>query len=113
MKHLCSLQFENELISKLDQEVEGGRGDEQYKILLEKTWGFFLSYNVATRVLSIIVLHRTKKRKLIILKMISRSLSAVWKLNRHTHDAVNDVADLVKNEKGQAVYAYWNAWLWT
>ncbi|XP_072561850.1 dedicator of cytokinesis protein 5 isoform X1 [Paramormyrops kingsleyae] len=29
--------FENELISKLDQEVEGGRGDEQYKILLEKT----------------------------------------------------------------------------
>uniref|UniRef100_A0A8C7MU29 Dedicator of cytokinesis 5 n=1 Tax=Oncorhynchus kisutch TaxID=8019 RepID=A0A8C7MU29_ONCKI len=29
--------FENELITKLDQEVEGGRGDEQYKILLEKT----------------------------------------------------------------------------
>uniref|UniRef100_A0A8B9CPS5 Dedicator of cytokinesis 5 n=1 Tax=Anser brachyrhynchus TaxID=132585 RepID=A0A8B9CPS5_9AVES len=29
-------QFENELITKLDQEVEGGRGDEQYKILLEK-----------------------------------------------------------------------------
>uniref|UniRef100_A0A2K6NUG4 Dedicator of cytokinesis 5 n=1 Tax=Rhinopithecus roxellana TaxID=61622 RepID=A0A2K6NUG4_RHIRO len=28
--------FENELITKLDQEVEGGRGDEQYKILLEK-----------------------------------------------------------------------------
>uniref|UniRef100_A0A672M4W1 Dedicator of cytokinesis protein 5-like n=1 Tax=Sinocyclocheilus grahami TaxID=75366 RepID=A0A672M4W1_SINGR len=30
-------KFENELITKLDQEVEGGRGDEQYKILLEKT----------------------------------------------------------------------------
>uniref|UniRef100_A0A8C7Z6R1 Dedicator of cytokinesis 5 n=1 Tax=Oryzias sinensis TaxID=183150 RepID=A0A8C7Z6R1_9TELE len=29
--------FENELIMKLDQEVEGGRGDEQYKVLLEKT----------------------------------------------------------------------------
>uniref|UniRef100_A0A803YG23 Dedicator of cytokinesis 5 n=1 Tax=Meleagris gallopavo TaxID=9103 RepID=A0A803YG23_MELGA len=29
-------QFENELITRLDQEVEGGRGDEQYKILLEK-----------------------------------------------------------------------------
>lgn len=29
-------QFENELITKLDQEVEGGRGDEQYKVLLEK-----------------------------------------------------------------------------
>uniref|UniRef100_A0AAY4ECP1 Dedicator of cytokinesis 5 n=1 Tax=Denticeps clupeoides TaxID=299321 RepID=A0AAY4ECP1_9TELE len=29
--------FENELITKLDQEVEGGRGDKQYKILLEKT----------------------------------------------------------------------------
>uniref|UniRef100_A0AAQ4R415 Dedicator of cytokinesis 5 n=1 Tax=Gasterosteus aculeatus aculeatus TaxID=481459 RepID=A0AAQ4R415_GASAC len=29
--------FENELITKLDQEVEGGRGDEQYKVLLEKT----------------------------------------------------------------------------
>ncbi|XP_029459966.1 dedicator of cytokinesis protein 5 isoform X2 [Rhinatrema bivittatum] len=28
--------FENELITKLDQEVEGGRGDEQYKMLLEK-----------------------------------------------------------------------------
>nr|XP_024106682.2 dedicator of cytokinesis protein 5 isoform X3 [Pongo abelii] len=28
--------FENELITKLDQEVEGGRGDEQYKVLLEK-----------------------------------------------------------------------------
>uniref|UniRef100_A0A671X7V6 Dedicator of cytokinesis 5 n=1 Tax=Sparus aurata TaxID=8175 RepID=A0A671X7V6_SPAAU len=27
----------NELITKLDQEVEGGRGDEQYKVLLEKT----------------------------------------------------------------------------
>lgn len=32
-----SFQFENELITKLDQEVEGGRGDEQYKVLLEKT----------------------------------------------------------------------------
>ncbi|XP_068594591.1 dedicator of cytokinesis protein 5 [Brachionichthys hirsutus] len=30
-------QFENELITKLDQEVEGGQGDEQYKVLLEKT----------------------------------------------------------------------------
>ncbi|XP_041065721.1 dedicator of cytokinesis protein 5 isoform X3 [Carcharodon carcharias] len=29
--------FENELITKLDQEVEGGRGDEQYKLLLERT----------------------------------------------------------------------------
>ncbi|XP_066570294.1 dedicator of cytokinesis protein 5 [Amia ocellicauda] len=29
--------FENELITKLDQEVEGGRGDKQYKFLLEKT----------------------------------------------------------------------------
>ncbi|XP_007936972.1 dedicator of cytokinesis protein 5 [Orycteropus afer afer] len=28
--------FENELITKLDQEVEGGRGDQQYKVLLEK-----------------------------------------------------------------------------
>uniref|UniRef100_A0A8C3RX73 Dedicator of cytokinesis 5 n=1 Tax=Chelydra serpentina TaxID=8475 RepID=A0A8C3RX73_CHESE len=28
--------LENELITKLDQEVEGGRGDEQYKALLEK-----------------------------------------------------------------------------
>ncbi|MEE6479058.1 hypothetical protein FKM82_012113 [Ascaphus truei] len=28
--------FENELITRLDQEVEGGRGDEQYKDLLEK-----------------------------------------------------------------------------
>ncbi|XP_052047074.1 dedicator of cytokinesis protein 5 isoform X2 [Apodemus sylvaticus] len=28
--------FENELITKLDQEVEGGRGDEEYKVLLEK-----------------------------------------------------------------------------
>lgn len=32
------MQFENELITKLDQEVEGGRGDEQYKVLLEKTY---------------------------------------------------------------------------
>uniref|UniRef100_A0A665TXY5 Dedicator of cytokinesis 5 n=1 Tax=Echeneis naucrates TaxID=173247 RepID=A0A665TXY5_ECHNA len=30
-------KFENELITKLDQEVEGGQGDEQYKALLEKT----------------------------------------------------------------------------
>ncbi|XP_072538135.1 dedicator of cytokinesis protein 5 isoform X2 [Salminus brasiliensis] len=28
--------FEHELITKLDQEVEGGQGDKQYKILLEK-----------------------------------------------------------------------------
>ncbi|XP_059499832.1 dedicator of cytokinesis protein 5-like isoform X3 [Stegostoma tigrinum] len=28
--------FENELITKLDQEVEGGRGDEQYKVILER-----------------------------------------------------------------------------
>ncbi|XP_043358891.1 dedicator of cytokinesis protein 5 isoform X2 [Dermochelys coriacea] len=28
--------LENELITKLDQEVEGGQGDEQYKALLEK-----------------------------------------------------------------------------
>uniref|UniRef100_G1P6P7 Dedicator of cytokinesis 5 n=1 Tax=Myotis lucifugus TaxID=59463 RepID=G1P6P7_MYOLU len=28
--------FENELITRLDQEVEGGKGDEQYKVLLEK-----------------------------------------------------------------------------
>uniref|UniRef100_A0A8B9QKV4 Dedicator of cytokinesis 1 n=1 Tax=Apteryx owenii TaxID=8824 RepID=A0A8B9QKV4_APTOW len=27
--------FENEIITKLDHEVEGGRGDEQYKVLLE------------------------------------------------------------------------------
>ncbi|TWW60672.1 Dedicator of cytokinesis protein 5 [Takifugu flavidus] len=33
----CTFEtFENELITKLDQEVEGGRGDEQYKVLLEK-----------------------------------------------------------------------------
>uniref|UniRef100_A0A8D2LJM2 Dedicator of cytokinesis 5 n=1 Tax=Varanus komodoensis TaxID=61221 RepID=A0A8D2LJM2_VARKO len=31
----CEFNF-NELITKLDQEVEGGRGDEQYKFLLEK-----------------------------------------------------------------------------
>lgn len=31
------LQFENELITRLDHAVEGGRGDEQYKVLLEKT----------------------------------------------------------------------------
>lgn len=37
IKYLYYFQFENELITKLDQEVEGGRGDEQYKILLEKT----------------------------------------------------------------------------
>ncbi|XP_075881740.1 dedicator of cytokinesis protein 5 [Nelusetta ayraudi] len=29
--------FENELITRLDHAVEGGRGDEQYKVLLEKT----------------------------------------------------------------------------
>lgn len=33
---LC-VQFENELITRLDHAVEGGRGDEQYKVLLEKT----------------------------------------------------------------------------
>ncbi|NXR70413.1 DOCK5 protein, partial [Rhadina sibilatrix] len=32
----CEFNFKNELITKLDQEVEGGRGDEQYKVLLEK-----------------------------------------------------------------------------
>uniref|UniRef100_A0A4W6FC61 Dedicator of cytokinesis 1 n=1 Tax=Lates calcarifer TaxID=8187 RepID=A0A4W6FC61_LATCA len=36
----CSFQrFENEIITKLDHEVEGGRGDEQYKVLFQKiTW---------------------------------------------------------------------------
>uniref|UniRef100_A0A8C4HLF0 Dedicator of cytokinesis 5 n=1 Tax=Dicentrarchus labrax TaxID=13489 RepID=A0A8C4HLF0_DICLA len=34
--NMC-IMFENELITKLDQEVEGGRGDQQYKVLLEKT----------------------------------------------------------------------------
>ncbi|XP_072524020.1 dedicator of cytokinesis protein 1 [Salminus brasiliensis] len=29
-------RFENEIITKLDHEVEGGRGDEQYKILFQK-----------------------------------------------------------------------------
>ncbi|KAK5881418.1 hypothetical protein CesoFtcFv8_022219 [Champsocephalus esox] len=29
-------QFENEIITKLDHEVEGGRGDEQYKVLFQK-----------------------------------------------------------------------------
>ncbi|MBN3290076.1 DOCK1 protein, partial [Polypterus senegalus] len=29
-------RFENEIITKLDHEVEGGRGDEQYKVLFEK-----------------------------------------------------------------------------
>jgi len=33
--HLLLLQFENEIILKLDHEVEGGRGDEQYMQLLE------------------------------------------------------------------------------
>ncbi|KAJ1066991.1 hypothetical protein K5549_012350 [Capra hircus] len=28
--------FENEIITKLDHEVEGGRGDEQYKVLFDK-----------------------------------------------------------------------------
>ncbi|XP_056626925.1 dedicator of cytokinesis protein 1 isoform X1 [Triplophysa dalaica] len=32
----CFLMFENEIITKLDHEVEGGRGDEQYKILFQK-----------------------------------------------------------------------------
>ncbi|XP_076849032.1 dedicator of cytokinesis protein 5 isoform X2 [Brachyhypopomus gauderio] len=41
-EHNCSpnrtfQMFEHELITKLDQEVEGGCGDEQYKLLLEKT----------------------------------------------------------------------------
>ncbi|XP_004701293.1 dedicator of cytokinesis protein 1 [Echinops telfairi] len=30
------LLFENEIITKLDHEVEGGRGDEQYKVLFDK-----------------------------------------------------------------------------
>ncbi|XP_035997911.1 dedicator of cytokinesis protein 1 isoform X4 [Fundulus heteroclitus] len=29
-------EFENEIITKLDHEVEGGRGDEQYKVLFQK-----------------------------------------------------------------------------
>uniref|UniRef100_A0A8C3DZC6 Dedicator of cytokinesis 1 n=1 Tax=Corvus moneduloides TaxID=1196302 RepID=A0A8C3DZC6_CORMO len=29
-------RFENEIITKLDHEVEGGRGDEQYKVLFDK-----------------------------------------------------------------------------
>ncbi|KAG5855337.1 hypothetical protein ANANG_G00048040 [Anguilla anguilla] len=29
-------RFENEIITKLDHEVEGGRGDEQYKVLFQK-----------------------------------------------------------------------------
>uniref|UniRef100_A0A673CS66 Dedicator of cytokinesis 1 n=1 Tax=Sphaeramia orbicularis TaxID=375764 RepID=A0A673CS66_9TELE len=33
----CTFQrFENEIITKLDHEVEGGRGDEQYKVLFQK-----------------------------------------------------------------------------
>uniref|UniRef100_A0A8C9NGP1 Dedicator of cytokinesis 1 n=1 Tax=Serinus canaria TaxID=9135 RepID=A0A8C9NGP1_SERCA len=33
----CSREgFENEIITKLDHEVEGGRGDEQYKVLFDK-----------------------------------------------------------------------------
>uniref|UniRef100_A0A8C1WBH2 Dedicator of cytokinesis 1 n=1 Tax=Cyprinus carpio TaxID=7962 RepID=A0A8C1WBH2_CYPCA len=32
----CFQTFENEIITKLDHEVEGGRGDEQYKILFQK-----------------------------------------------------------------------------
>uniref|UniRef100_A0A3B3UEC3 Dedicator of cytokinesis 1 n=1 Tax=Poecilia latipinna TaxID=48699 RepID=A0A3B3UEC3_9TELE len=33
----CGFQrFENEIITKLDHEVEGGRGDEQYKVLFQK-----------------------------------------------------------------------------
>ncbi|ELW67263.1 Dedicator of cytokinesis protein 1 [Tupaia chinensis] len=30
--------FENEIITKLDHEVEGGRGDEQYKVLFDKMY---------------------------------------------------------------------------
>lgn len=33
--HILSLQFEDEILRKLDSEVEGGRGDEQYKQLFE------------------------------------------------------------------------------
>ncbi|KAH0623655.1 hypothetical protein JD844_006657 [Phrynosoma platyrhinos] len=33
---VCIAKFENEIITKLDHEVEGGRGDEQYKVLFEK-----------------------------------------------------------------------------
>uniref|UniRef100_G1NWY2 Dedicator of cytokinesis 1 n=1 Tax=Myotis lucifugus TaxID=59463 RepID=G1NWY2_MYOLU len=32
----CVQIFENEIITKLDHEVEGGRGDEQYKVLFDK-----------------------------------------------------------------------------
>ncbi|TRY99585.1 hypothetical protein DNTS_033289 [Danionella cerebrum] len=32
----CFQTFENEIITKLDHEVEGGRGDEQYNILFQK-----------------------------------------------------------------------------
>ncbi|MXQ94398.1 hypothetical protein E5288_WYG001169 [Bos mutus] len=32
----CGNEFENEIITKLDHEVEGGRGDEQYKVLFDK-----------------------------------------------------------------------------
>uniref|UniRef100_A0A672LHB2 Dedicator of cytokinesis 1 n=1 Tax=Sinocyclocheilus grahami TaxID=75366 RepID=A0A672LHB2_SINGR len=32
----CFQTFENEIITKLDHEVEGGRGDEQYKVLFQK-----------------------------------------------------------------------------
>ncbi|XP_069467585.1 dedicator of cytokinesis protein 1 isoform X2 [Ambystoma mexicanum] len=32
----CFQMFENEIITKLDHEVEGGRGDEQYKVLFDK-----------------------------------------------------------------------------
>ncbi|MGH0144510.1 UNVERIFIED_CONTAM: hypothetical protein FKN15_046651 [Acipenser sinensis] len=31
-------RFENEIITKLDHEVEGGRGDEQYKVLFDKMY---------------------------------------------------------------------------
>uniref|UniRef100_A0A803SWT5 Dedicator of cytokinesis 1 n=1 Tax=Anolis carolinensis TaxID=28377 RepID=A0A803SWT5_ANOCA len=34
--------FENEIITKLDHEVEGGRGDEQYKVLFEKINTFLM-----------------------------------------------------------------------
>ena len=35
LRSRTSLQFEDEMLRKLDSEVEGGRGDEQYKQLFE------------------------------------------------------------------------------
>lgn len=32
---VAPLQFEDEILRKLDSEVEGGRGDEQYKQLFQ------------------------------------------------------------------------------